>query len=669
MITTCQNKWNFKWRSSENFRKPEFNFLTVDYVFQRFGTVNTYQKYRSNQREYSENTNNCTVQILKFTVTPSLSTLMKKTIYFLCFSVIQFFSLFSIAQNSVAQDYPTEFAQRSTYERLIESKKEYQKALAIGDSVAIAELCYRLAKRYQDLNDAKNTLFYFLQALKIRKSIGTSDDVGKIYQRMGEWYFHRAEYTTSEKYFRQAIHRFGKTIPYKHRIVECYRVLGDIYQKKAALSAAKSIPPSRPNYDSALYYYNYASDLGSKSNLPIEVARASSQISVLLLTNSENKQSIEYAKKAFELFQNEKDFSFSIFSAATIAHNYMFLGKMEESKKWLDKAESIATLSKSPIQDRIGYMNLFREYYVRKGEWQNAYFYQEQTYLSSIQNEEINQKSIAEGVKLLSESEHREAELQSQKNELELALSRENQLQQTWLSIFIALLFITSGIAGIIYYRLFMRYKVISQKNEELLKEQSHRIKNNLQSVSDLTLQLYELSDPHAVQALEESLARINAMSLIHRRLYQRGQSETIELMTFIPDLVADVLRSYQLSLVPVVYNLDNLSLPADKAITLALLLNELTTNACKYALKDNSDPLLEITCQLSGQDITIIFRDNGPGFTASASPDTFGLKLIPILVKKLKGKSHFNYNNGMNFHLSFTMTGKNIDKKELTIF
>jgi two-component sensor histidine kinase len=226
---------------------------------------------------------------------------------------------------------------------------------------------------------------------------------------------------------------------------------------------------------------------------------------------------------------------------------------------------------------------------------------------------------------------------------------------QNKLAIVVFILFLVAVIAGGLFYLLFAKYKKISRENAELVKEQSHRTKNNLQSVSDLlSLELHRLSDPVAVKAMEESLMRVEAMLLLHRGLYQGEKLIEVNLPKYLPDLVKSVLRSYHLEAVKVQYDIEPIWLHTDKAIPLGLIVNELTTNTCKYALKNNPDPQLMLHCFLQTDRLFLRFADNGPGFVSPADKNTFGLRLIGLLMNKLKAKGDFSTANGCCFELSF---------------
>lgn len=580
---------------------------------------------------------------------------MKKKLYFKSLGLVLLITL-----RAGAQEFPVFAVEKKTYERLVQAQKEFRAAVETGDSLQIAETSYVMGKRYAALNDYQKGHYFYSRALKIFAPLGRSQEVGKIYMRLAEWSFQRNEFHTSLTYVRRAHPHLIKD-DQKENLANMYKMLADIHH--AGWYDASAQPRSDFSLDSSFYYYDTFIQTARQYKLTLAMAHGYQFLAKAYEWKKDFINTIKYSKEAYILYRQENQTVFASEAGTRVGIAYTQLGESAKAKKWLeevealnDTAQGIRDAQRSIAKQWLGI------HYQQVGDWKKAAEYQRQQYELLIKDIEYYRTSVDRGARLLYESEQKEAKLQDEKKTLQLALSIENQRRQTWLNAFIALLLIGAAVAGVVYYRLFRKYKETSRHNAELVKEQSHRIKNNLQSVSDLlTLQLYDLSDPRAIQALEESLARVNAMSLIHRRLYDGNQPDEVALATFIPDLVKSTLRSYDLEHVQVFYNLDDIRLHADKAITLALIVNELTTNAGKYAFEPNPNPTLEISCHLSGQEVRLTFLDNGPGFTYQEENETstFGLGLIRLLVKKLHGKSSFSNLKGSLFELSFTINAK----------
>ena len=172
--------------------------------------------------------------------------------------------------------------------------------------------------------------------------------------------------------------------------------------------------------------------------------------------------------------------------------------------------------------------------------------------------------------------------------------------------------------------------QLVSQSDQlrTLMKELHHRVKNNLAIVSSLlNLQVSGLHDEKAIQAVRVGQQRVEAMSLIHQRLYQTDQLTVVDMRAYLTDLAQSLMQAYgyQADAFRLQLDIDKQELDVDIAIPLGLIVNELVTNAFKYAYIHQQHPLLRIGLHrdkdplLSG--LTLEVQDNGP---ASKPPTGF---------------------------------------------
>jgi PAS domain S-box-containing protein len=138
-------------------------------------------------------------------------------------------------------------------------------------------------------------------------------------------------------------------------------------------------------------------------------------------------------------------------------------------------------------------------------------------------------------------------------------------------------------------------------EKEVLLKEIHHRVKNNLQVISGLlTLQAAQINDDRFQKMIKQSQSRIWTMALIHQTLYQSGNLADIDMVDYIRSLVSNLLSSHaQVAMPPTVsFDLVSVRLVIDKAIPLALIINELVTNALKHAFSNEGPSEIRISLQ-----------------------------------------------------------------------
>lgn len=201
--------------------------------------------------------------------------------------------------------------------------------------------------------------------------------------------------------------------------------------------------------------------------------------------------------------------------------------------------------------------------------------------------------------------------------------------------------------------------KEITQSLEEkeiLLKEIHHRVKNNLAlTIGLLELQEEEVQDPKTKKVLVEIQERIFTMELLHRKLYESSNINDIPFKEYVMDLVQAIARTYDMNKeVKVDIVMNALRMNIEKAMPFGLVLNELVTNAFKYAFKHNPTPALLISIHEVNNQLVLIIHDNGKGLQKSfeeIQSNTLGLKLMSTIVRhQLFGEIVYEYDKGAKF-------------------
>jgi PAS domain S-box-containing protein len=196
-------------------------------------------------------------------------------------------------------------------------------------------------------------------------------------------------------------------------------------------------------------------------------------------------------------------------------------------------------------------------------------------------------------------------------------------------------------------------------EKEVLLKEVHHRVKNNLQVVSGLLyLQADSLQDPAARAALAESQNRIASMALAHEALYGSDDLARVDLKDYVGRLMTRLVSSLGNQGVAVEADVSAVPLPLTKAIPCGLILNELVTNAVKYAF-DGPGGRISVHIRREGPRVELSVADDGRGLPAHISPETattLGLQLVANLTAQLKGELRISRENGTLFTIRFPL-------------
>jgi two-component sensor histidine kinase len=198
------------------------------------------------------------------------------------------------------------------------------------------------------------------------------------------------------------------------------------------------------------------------------------------------------------------------------------------------------------------------------------------------------------------------------------------------------------------------------KEKEILLKEVHHRVKNNLQIINSiLNLQSSYLTDPKILEIITESQNRIRSMSYIHESLYQTKNFSSINFKDYIDNLITNLVYSYRVgSNVIINKDIQDIDLPLDYSIPCGLILNELVTNALKYAYPNNKKGMVNISILKNNENlIEMYIADNGIGLPKDfsiESTETLGLSLVHTLVDQIDGKLSVKNEVGTKFLIIF---------------
>jgi two-component sensor histidine kinase len=181
-------------------------------------------------------------------------------------------------------------------------------------------------------------------------------------------------------------------------------------------------------------------------------------------------------------------------------------------------------------------------------------------------------------------------------------------------------------------------------RHQVLLREVNHRVKNSLQVVSSmLHLQANAVGDQDLTERLNEAASRVNAVGRAYERLAYTADYENIDLIEYLRQIISDL----EPTVAPCKIQFDasqEIRFAADRAILVGLIINELVSNAGKYAYPDHARGSIWVRVRLQTENDTIAIsvRDEGvglpPGFDPAASK-RLGTRLVNALSKQLGGE------------------------------
>jgi PAS domain S-box-containing protein len=195
-----------------------------------------------------------------------------------------------------------------------------------------------------------------------------------------------------------------------------------------------------------------------------------------------------------------------------------------------------------------------------------------------------------------------------------------------------------------------------------LLQEIHHRVKNNLQiTASLLMLQSRFIQNEQVLKTLGESQNRIQSMALIHETLYQSENLAQVDLARYVQKLTTHLFRSYEVNpeTITLQVNADSVLLSIDAVVPCGLIVNELISNALKYAFPGNRRGKIRIDLHPDhDEQLILVISDNGIGLPANVEfreAESLGLQLVNMLAEQLEGTVELDRRGGTTFRIAFS--------------
>lgn len=187
---------------------------------------------------------------------------------------------------------------------------------------------------------------------------------------------------------------------------------------------------------------------------------------------------------------------------------------------------------------------------------------------------------------------------------------------------------------------------------EALLREVNHRVANSLQLVSAFVhLQSSAVEDPGARAALDDTQRRVAAIAQVHRRLYTSNDVEGVAMDEYLAALVDELGQTWSLSEQRrILLDSDPIRLPTDRAVSVGVIVNELVSNACKYAYGDGAMGEIRVALRRCGDDrFELAVEDDGCGMDEHGAPKGTGLgtRLVRAMAQSLQSTITYDSSGG----------------------
>ncbi|MBR9923088.1 MAG: tetratricopeptide repeat protein [Bacteroidetes bacterium] len=536
----------------------------------------------------------------------------------------------------------------------------YQHAFAgyeeIGEKLNAANVLNNvgLVKRNQGQHDEAMT--YFFKSLAIKEALGNLVSIASTESLIGSTYAITSNYEQAEIYFKKSLEGFRATGETEREYTALLNMAG-FYRETGQPEKSEEL------LQQCLVYF-------SENGLKQELGR-----SYYILGG--NYYDADQLIKAEEAFNESKEIYTELGYSSMIIGNTEYLGRIalkrgqyQKAISYVEECLSSAREIGAELQEARA-LALLKDIYKEAGDYKQALEFQESYTLlmDSLDSKDV-EATIAElEEKYQSEVKERELEKLTVDNQMNQLTMKRQRIQQFALLGITALLLV---IVALIYnqYRINSRNnKQLREKNliienalhekEILMKEIHHRVKNNLQFISSLlNLQTRHAADPKTLRVLNESKDRINSMSLVHQKLYQEDNLTGVPMAHYIENLLQSLIHSYKIDRksLELKLDVDTINLDVDTAIPIGLILNEIITNAFKYAFRESEQNELTVNLKEQENQLHLLISDNGPGLPENGTPgngEQFGLELVRGLSAKLKADVKMYSDDGLVFKMN----------------
>ncbi len=186
------------------------------------------------------------------------------------------------------------------------------------------------------------------------------------------------------------------------------------------------------------------------------------------------------------------------------------------------------------------------------------------------------------------------------------------------------------------------------EEKENLLREVHHRIKNHMNTIfSILSLQASKFEDEEVTSVFEETKARIRLMQSIYQKLYTGTEVDSISIKHYLEELLHEIKLTYRTSdSIRVECEVEDTRVSARQSLPIGIIVNELVTNAFKYAFSETGEGTIEVAVhRIPPNHLVIRVADDGAGLPKQVTEEHrlgFGLTIVEGYARQFEGSLDF---------------------------
>ena len=529
-----------------------------------------------------------------------------------------------------------------------------------------ADILAELADVYRNSGRFENNLTASRRAQELYRSLGATADEAYVTHRLAESFRRMGDVQNDESFVRRGLNYALESVKLARHsgdttvMIEAYNTLGSVYRELHDWPAARAAYQEGLRLVKGPGTHNRA-----VANLRLNIGQWHMD------HDDDYEELISLVREVQGVYEEIGDRRGTEAAFRNLSHAYGHLGDLDQAVEYGLRSVHEAQEIGDPHLLYLAYLNL-GEQQEAVGDYHSALI----SYRAADEYREatLNLEQAQAIARLETQYETQLKEVTIAAREAELKRARDRQLLAlVGLLLFAALAFIAWRVAyvGRRNNRELARRNAdieakraeIAEKNrlnEALVHEIHHRVKNNLQVIwSLLNLQSHHMEAGDALDALQAGQRRIKSISLLHQSLYQSSDPGAIEMRSYIDLLLKSIGKAFGLDAAKIrlVNEVQVFDLDVDRAVPVGLIVNELVTNALKYAFPGGRSGTVTVSLTEQAGRFFLRVADDGVGLastTGKGGGTRFGTKLVGILAGKLRAKINTTSGRGTVVELEF---------------
>lgn len=386
--------------------------------------------------------------------------------------------------------------------------------------------------------------------------------------------------------------------------------------------------------DSALIVANKGVAIAKKENLANDLIQLYNEIGYIYERQKKFPLAITYYDKVLELTKNDlQTHSNTYYNKARV---YSLQKKHKESNEML--FDILAQIDTTKWFDRKVYIyDILAQNHKSLGDSINYY-----KYLFHHRDEIINIQKVN------SETQYNDLLIKYQSKEKDELLAKKETESKSLIYLIAGLLTL---LLIVFLFVIFIRKKNkklnrLLEKNNFLLSELNHRIKNNLQLIVSLTTRETNKTESSEITSLTNLASKIESIASLHKQLYLNEELKLVNLKPYLKEIISNIDPFLQQNDIKIDENIDEIEIDSNLSLYIGLIINELMINSIKHAFPNSVDKHIFLSIKNEKKWIEIYYSDNGIGIT-----DNRKVKLVSTLSRQVDAQFLIENRNGFYYN------------------